>query len=416
VDKPDGGQFVGREERVAQGVSVRKDSTGNGLGLRIAFLFRGIECRERLDLEPTPQNIRYAVRLRGEILNAIGRRTFNYADHFPDSPRAKLFGFVPSDKLIGTLLDEHKALTRPTVEASTWLGYEKIIERRLRPWFGDVRVVDLGPSLIREKLLASGVSLKTARNIVSPLNVALDRAVNDGELAANPLDRVKLDAVWPKERRSTDWEADPFAFEEMGAIFGACRDDEEADYWRCAFGTGFRPSEQIALGWPRCDLIARAVRVEVAEVQGIDGMVLKGPKTDAGKRVVPLTRGAWEALERQWARTGAAGGRVFLDGRYGAPWRGEQPLRKRFERILRKADVRYRNPYQTRHTFASVLLAAGHPPLKVAKWMGHETTEMLDRHYGRWIEQGANPDTRAALEAFFSHPSPTAGQVVSFPR
>ena len=50
--------------------------------------------------------------------------------------------------------------------------------------------------------------------------------------------------------------------------------------------------------------------------------------------------------------------------------------------------MRYRNPYQTRHTYASQLLSGGENPLFVAQQMGHKTTEMIMRHYGRWVEQG----------------------------
>ncbi|EKD73099.1 MAG: hypothetical protein ACD_45C00462G0002 [uncultured bacterium] len=52
---------------------------------------------------------------------------------------------------------------------------------------------------------------------------------------------------------------------------------------------------------------------------------------------------------------------------------------------VKKAGVRYRNPYQTRHTYASMLLSAGENPLWVAKQMGHQNTEMIIKHYGRWI-------------------------------
>jgi integrase len=416
VDQREGSERVGsREERLAEGVYLRRDQAGRSTSLRIAFQFRGDKCRERLSgLVPTPPNQRYAIRLRGEILNAIARGTFNYADYFPHSKAAKRYGFVASGKTIGDLLNEYEAITRPTVEPSTWLGYRKVIDRCLRPWFGSVRLVDLKPATIRAEILKAEVTLKTARNILSPLNVALRRAVSDGELQANPLDAVDLRIVWPLERRHSGWEPDPFAFDEMGAIFGAC-DEEESDYWRMAFGTGLRPSEQIELRWPRVDFGGYRVKVEVARVEGIDGSEVKGPKTKAGKRFVSPTQGAWEALERQYRRTGQDDEHVFLDPRYALPWAGEAALRKRWARILKVAEVRYRNPYQTRHTFASALLAAGRPPIWVARQMGHVTTEMLERHYGRWIEQGQNPETRAALAAFFSHPSPTDGKVVAFP-
>ncbi|MEQ6290949.1 hypothetical protein ACFPAG_10035 [Vogesella sp. GCM10023246] len=56
-------------------------------------------------------------------------------------------------------------------------------------------------------------------------------------------------------------------------------------------------------------------------------------------------------------------------------------------RILAETTVRYRNQYQTRHTFASMLLMAGEPELTVAKLLGHATVEMIRRHYGRYIKQ-----------------------------
>lgn len=375
-------------------------------------MYRGVECRERIDLTPTAQNIRYAINLRGEILNAIGRDGFNYAKHFPQSTNAARFGFAQSGKTIGELLDEYERVRSKALSASTWKGYKKIIERCLRPWWGKTRVVDLTPSDIRARLLAEDVTLKTARNILTPLSIVLGGAVNDGELETSPLDRVKLRLIWPKERRRSGWKPDPFTFDEMTAIFGACRDAEEADYWRVAFGTGLRPSEQIALAWAQCDLALGRIRVEQAQVMGISGSEMKEPKTKAGLRTIVLTAGAQEALQRQHGRTGGDGGRVFLDARYAQPWRDEQALRKRWARILKGAKVRYRNPYQTRHTFASVLLAAGYPPLWVAKQMGHANTDMLVRNYGRWIEHGASD--QQALDAFFSHPSPTTAKIIAF--
>ncbi|SOD29448.1 Phage integrase family protein [Variovorax sp. YR752] len=59
--------------------------------------------------------------------------------------------------------------------------------------------------------------------------------------------------------------------------------------------------------------------------------------------------------------------------------------------VLRQAlaHLRYRNPYQMRHTFASQLLSQGENPAYIAKLLGHKTTEMVIRNYGRWVEQGA---------------------------
>ena len=51
---------------------------------------------------------------------------------------------------------------------------------------------------------------------------------------------------------------------------------------------------------------------------------------------------------------------------------------------------------------ASTLLLAGVNPLYVAKQMGHRDTEMINRHYGRWLEQGSCEETRRQSADFFA--------------
>jgi integrase len=82
-----------------------------------------------------------------------------------------------------------------------------------------------------------------------------------------------------------------------------------------------------------------------------------------------------------------ANGPVFLNPATGKAWNGTDSLQKRWYAILEAAGVRLRNPYQTRHTFASTLLSTGHNPMYVAKQMGHTDTTMITRTYGRWLEQ-----------------------------
>ena len=50
--------------------------------------------------------------------------------------------------------------------------------------------------------------------------------------------------------------------------------------------------------------------------------------------------------------------------------------------------MRYRNPYQTRHTYASMMLTKVENIMWVAKQMGHANVETVIKYYGRWL-----PDT-----------------------
>lgn len=112
-------------------------STPRGVNIRgkaYRWLFpSGGRVPETLKLDPTAANIRYAERLRAEILNAIERQTFRYSDYFPNSKRAALFGHAVSSVTVGQLLDKLIAQTEKTLEFGTWNEYRKAVEFKLKP-------------------------------------------------------------------------------------------------------------------------------------------------------------------------------------------------------------------------------------------------------------------------------------------
>ncbi|MGR6737318.1 hypothetical protein ACU2GK_14570 [Pseudomonas chlororaphis] len=85
----------------------------------------------------------------------------------------------------------------------------------------------------------------------------------------------------------------------------------------------------------------------------------------------------------------------------GEPWEESGEIRKViWLPALRKAGVRYRRPYQTRHTYASMMLSAGEHPMWVASQMGHKDWTMIARIYGRWMPS-ADVDAGGRAEALF---------------
>ena len=71
--------------------------------------------------------------------------------------------------------------------------------------------------------------------------------------------------------------------------------------------------------------------------------------------------------QKQW--TFLEGEYIFHNPRTNKPWEGDQPIRKTlWTHALKKAGVTYRNPYQTRHTYASMMLFSGEHPM----WVSHK--------------------------------------------
>ena len=337
-----------------------------------------------MKLAPTARNIRWAENLLGRIRDEIARGTFDYAAHFPNSRRARKVAQKPATlDDMATVLGRWLALKEHELEHSTLTGYRRIVENILVPRIGTVRLRDFDRGAVKDLVATFGadVSAKRINNVLGPLRGALDEALHDELIAANPLTgfRVKRRAgVATAEAEDVD----PFSPAEVQAILAACDLDQIRNYVQFAFASGLRTSELIALCWSDVDLKAGTVSVRRAWVMG----KMKVPKTKSGRRTVELVKPALEALKAQRALTGLAGEFVFHDPRTGARWGSDQSLRAgEWRRALAKAGVRYRYPYQMRHTFASQALSAGENVMWVAKQMGHRDWTITAKKYARWI-------------------------------
>src|SRR5207247_1980274 len=84
------------------------------------------------------------------------------------------------------------------------------------------------------------------------------------------------------------------------------------------------------------------------------------------------------------------------------------PLRERvWFPTLKRAGLRRRTMYQTRHSFASNALEAGEPPSWVAAMLGHATPEMLFQVYARFIPNRTRRDGAALLARMAPEPHAT---------
>ena len=172
-------------------------------------------------------------------------------------------------------------------------------------------------------------------------------------------------------------EIDPFSSEEREAIINAAT-GQERNLIQFAFWTGMRISELCALDWNIVDWIKGTIRVNKALTQ--PAKESEAPKTSAGIRDVKLLAPALAALQDQKALTYLKGEEVFQNPRTEERWTGDMVIRKRmWTRILKKAKVRYRYPYQMRHTYASMMLMAGESPsgwrLRWDTLIGHSLLE-----------------------------------------
>lgn len=386
-------------EKIERGIRIRTYTSGKR-AIEIQFQFRGVTCKEMLSsLNPDKKgDQRYAINLKAEIENAIERQTFRYTDYFPDSRRARLFGHAVSTVTIQELLKEWLKDIERTHPHSTYRCYRKSCNAHLIPEFGIIRARELTPQKIREWIRSRTGSLKSIRNDLTPLRAILDRALNDDIIDRNPLDKIKVSKLVSRQQAKTDYLVDPFTDDEIKTVLATAKeyDPRIRNLLQFAFYSGLRTSELFGLKWGDVDWHHGVIRVQRAVVE----RKLKETKTKAGTRDVILLPNALDALKDQKQYSFVGGDFVFVRPKERGSFVDYEHLERPWKYILKRAKVRYRNPYQTRHTYASQLLSGGENPLFVAQQMGHKTTEMIMRHYGRWVEQAEEKHQHVFVSGF----------------
>jgi integrase len=367
--------------RNGNGVEIRDKS------IRIGFTLNGGFVRETLKIDPTPGNVKYAANLVVRINQRIGDGTFDYAEFFPDSPRA---GKARGAHTFGEMCDlwfdtKGRLATKTKRQYRNALGVWKEI-------FGAQTPIDkLTHAIVASKVgKHAWSSAKLLNNYLICLRGVFKLAGRDLKID-NPTDGIensKHQAPPP----------DPLSIVEMEAIMkwlGDTVDDRVWAYYEFAFMTGMRPEEIIALKWTDYDPLNATIRVERARSDG----EIKPLKT-YNARDVELVKRAVEAIEqmRQYtARTKE--GFIFMNPVTGRPWHDERSQRDHYWKpALKATGTRYRRSYCCRHTYAANSLLAGVNPTYVAKQMGHANAKMLFTVYAKWIDGADRGREKAKME------------------
>lgn len=368
----------------AGGVELRVKS------IRVRFEWRGRQRKETLyigdePMAPTPANAKYARRLVAEIRQKIVNGTFNYAEYFPKSAHAD----EPEEgvPMLHDVMDNF--LKTFDGKASTKGQYETRLNSFWKKALKNQPIVEVSYSAILAAL-NSGTwkSGKSRNNELSLINGVFEFARLDKLIKENPCAEVKR-AGYQKPP------PDPFDLGEVHTILAHLykhRPEQIANFVQVMFFTGLRTSEGIALRWGDIDFRKREALIDGANVYDEESDTTKTYEP----RVVKLNAMAVEALQRQKAHTFLAGEHVFHDPKTAEPWAYAKitDVRSFWKATLTKVGIRYRRPYNMRHTYATLGLMSGVRPGFMASQMGH-SLEMFFRVYAKWIS-GADDDREMA--------------------
>jgi integrase len=268
-------------------------------------------------------------------------------------------------------------------------GYRRDLEQRIIPALGpsklaDVKLGDL--QRLAERWRMEGMSASSIRNAFLPLRAIYRyHAAVDG-LTANPTRGLQLPAV----RGRRDRIASP---KEAAALLAALPEGERA-VWGTAFYGGLRRGELRALPWEDVNLARGVIHVR-AGWDDLEGLV--GTKSRAGERVVPINARLRDLLVEHGLQTRRSTGLVF--GRDAELPFSPGTVSKRAAKAWKKAKLSGVTLHEARHTFASLMIAAGANAKQVQAYMGHASIAITYDLYGHLLP-GDEAHAAALLDAY----------------
>lgn len=282
---------------------------------------------------------------------------------------------------------------------STRLHRAAILDKWIVPYLAGERLCDLAPARVREwqaGIRADGCSAKQANQVLRVLSAILGAAVEDDLLPMNPVSRVKrYPTARPRPRA-----LDPGQVEAIRAAMARARDRA---LWSLLAYAGLRPEEALALRW--ADVRDHTIVVDRAYAHGEE----KPTKTYQRRTVevmAPL-RADLEAARPAGARpadlVAPALGRA--DRPAATPVNAFLDLGNWRSRIFKPASGAAgieANPYDGRHSYASLLIHSGRSPLAVAAALGHASAETTWKHYAHLFDEArlaSSTDPEEAIRA-----------------
>lgn len=388
----------------------------HGGSLRVWFNYKGKRVRESLGVPDTAKNRKIAGELRTSVCFAIRTGSFDYAAQFPESTNLDTFGIIGKDITVAALAKKWLLLKEMEIASSTMDRYGSVL-RNMLPRLGGNRLASAVtqedilfirkdlltgyhlPS-VRQKPITKGRRVTTVNYYMAITSEMFKFAVDNGYIHQNPFSGIP---ALKKSRQPPD----PLTRDEFIRVIGACHHQQTKNLWALAVYTGLRHGELCGLSWEDIDLRKGTMMVRRNYTKMKEFTL---PKTLASTdRVIHLIQPAIDVLKNQaeLTRLGKQHQIEVKTREYGhstihsctfvfnpkltdrthqaGDCYSVNSINNTWDAAMRRAGIRHRKAYQSRHTYACWSLSAGANPNFIANQMGHSDAKMVFQLYGAWM-------------------------------
>lgn len=258
-----------------------------------------------------------------------------------------------------------------------------------------------------DKLVAQKLSASTVQCTLLPLRAMYRRAISLDDLNVNPTTGLKLPAI----RGGRDKIVTP---QQAAKLIDALPTAHDRALWGTALYAGLRRGELLALMWEDVDVKAGQIHVQRSwDIQeGHD----VGPKSAVGNRRVPIASALKARLAAHRLESPRIVGHVFgttgtgvaairhVTKRADDAWQAVNDRRhaeaeKRGEKVDPAMLLERITLHEARHTYASLMIAAGVNAKALSTYMGHANISITLDRYGH-LMPGNEAQAAKLLDAY----------------
>ena len=340
-------------------------------------------------------------------------RQWYYGSQEPRQRSASSHPGAPKPRTVTELLDVWlDERVRRHLAVRTQETYADIVRLHLREAFDHLRLSDLTPSVIQsyfDRLIEDDTPTTSVARIRTTLASAL-------HWAASPMgwiDRSPMYAVTTPRPRAGVTSLRPMAVrppiyvpssEEVKQFLDANRNDRLYALWLTGYVAGLRASELVGIGVDefigpplrptglsvfRKMFVDRTTREFIPEVPKHGGQRILNPLPPEVMEALWVHFQKTQELEEQHPEWNRDFRGLLFRTRKGDPI-DPTNLSTLYAIRCRRAGIPPHPPHVMRHYCASAMLERGLPPKRVASWLGHKGTGMVESTYGHLLDLAPN--------------------------
>ena len=269
--------------------------------------------------------------------------------------------------------------SKPSIREQTAYYYNNYIEKHIVPGIGSIKLDKLTTLQIQQfynklktsgrvqryehiELKDKGLSNRFIRGVHGVLNSALEQAVKEWLITANPAEGCKLPKIEKKEMKV-------LLPEQIGAYLQEANKRGLLPAYYLELTSGLRRGELLALLWTDLDVENMTISV-TKQVNRINGQLkVRQPKTSNSIRTIPIPKQAVDLLILEHEKH-PDNPYMFPSPKTGTMYDPDS-FRHTHEKILAAAGIEHIRFHDLRHTFATLSLQNGVDVKTLSNTLGH---------------------------------------------